>query len=567
MAAVEEPPAPEKALTVEEMGAELEAELATVVGLEEVKNMLRSLLKQIKVDLKRAKFGFEASSAMNMVFLGPPGTGKTSVARIVASMLKMLGLLKKGHLVEVSRKDLVGEYAGSSAKNTVAKIDEAVGGVLFIDEAYGLRHEGSKDSFGQEVIDCLVAEMERRKGEVVFILAGYTKEMMTFLGTNQGLDSRFPVKINFASYSYPELAEIFKVMLKAKKLKLAADITQDRLVAILQRAIPRAQAAKGNARAVKNFLDEALRRQTERMAPSDTTSLDSLMTLIEADLLVAHGGADAQKKLAEVISELDKVVGLDNVKRFVKSLRAQITIRAEREAHGLPVDDGQAALHMIFVGNPGTGKTTIARQLGEMLAALGVLQRGQMVEVTRADLVGEHMGETAPKTVKVVERALGGVLFVDEAYGLVRDSKDSFGMEALDTLMKAMEDHRDELIVILAGYPNEMKTLCDQNPGLRSRFPVTLDFPDYTADELMMIADRMLETKRTTLDPAAREKLAAMCRDKASKNDPQGGNARYIRNVLELAARNQAERLVEKTSRSKEDLSTFTKDDIQDIKR
>jgi len=212
-----------------------------------------------------------------------------------------------------------------------------------------------------------------------------------------------------------------------------------------------------------------------------------------------------EKRLAESFEELDLLIGLTSVKRLVKELHAFIVIQKQRALQGLAVEP--MVLHMVFKGNPGTGKTTVARILGRILKATGVLQKGHLIECERADLVGEYIGHTAQKTRDQIRRALGGILFVDEGYALARGGEKDFGKEAIDTLVKAMEDHKDELVVILAGYRNEMQQFLESNPGLQSRFPIQIDFPDFTLDELMEIADLMLLKRQYELTPEARRLL------------------------------------------------------------
>jgi stage V sporulation protein K len=270
---------------------------------------------------------------------------------------------------------------------------------------------------------------------------------------------------------------------------------------------------------------------------------------------------DTEKALAE----LENIVGLEGVKKFIKSLRAQLLVEKERIAAGLP-SSGGGVLHMVFAGNPGTGKTTVARIIANLLRALGVLRRGHLVEADRSSLVAGYSGQTALKTKAVVSEALGGVLFVDEAYALVSGDRDSFGKEALDTLMKEIEDHREDLVVIAAGYINEMKDLLASNPGMESRFPTTLHFADYNADELMSIAERVLEPQRITLGKGARETLHAHFSSELQARHPgaKGSNGRGVRNLLEAAKRAQALRLADvKGVKSLEDLTTLTKEDCE----
>ena len=234
---------------------------------------------------------------------------------------------------------------------------------------------------------------------------------------------------------------------------------------------------------------------------------------------------------------------MDNVKSYIKSLQSHVLIQQRRKMQGLKSVD--ISKHMIFTGNPGTGKTTIARLISRYMLAIGVLSKGQLVEVTRADLVGKYVGHTDPLTMEVIKSALGGVLFIDEAYSLYRGKDDSFGLEAIDTLVKAMEDHRDDLIVILAGYSKEMEEFLEANSGLKSRFPNIINFEDYSADQLLAIAKSIAKGKQYYINEEADEALLAYF-DQVQKDDSaRSGNGRLARNVVEKAIINQSNRLID----------------------
>ena len=245
------------------------------------------------------------------------------------------------------------------------------------------------------------------------------------------------------------------------------------------------------------------------------------------------------------------------------SLKAQLLMDRKRRAAGMG-SGASPTLHMIFTGNPGTGKTSVARIVAELFRALGFLRRGHVVEIDRAGLVGGYCGQTAIKTTEVVESALGGVLFVDEAYTLVSDSKDSFGREALDTLMKLVEDHRDDLVVVLAGYPAEMDELLAHNPGVRSRFPTTIHFDDYTVPELMQIALKDLKKQSLRLAPDASAALEARFDHLVTLPGRENGNGRAVRNIIESAVRAQSVRLAADMGQSLkgEQLSLLTGEDV-----
>ena len=243
-----------------------------------------------------------------------------------------------------------------------------------------------------------------------------------------------------------------------------------------------------------------------------------------------------------VRAELDSLVGLAAVKEYVFGLADNLQVQQRRAAAGFKT--ASLSMHMIFTGNPGTGKTTIARLVAKYLKAIGALKGGQLVEVTRADLVGRYTGHTAPLTNSVIESALGGVLFIDEAYSLYRGEQDSFGLEAIDTLVKGMEDHRDELVVVLAGYTREMEVFLTANSGLASRFPNKIEFPDYTADELLQITHVLAKNKGYTLSEACEEPLRNYYARRQAADARTAGNGRLARNTLEKAIFHQSRRLV-----------------------
>ena len=256
------------------------------------------------------------------------------------------------------------------------------------------------------------------------------------------------------------------------------------------------------------------------------------------DLLpAAYTGA-----LDAIRAEINELVGLAPVKEYVFGLADNLQVQQRRAAAGLKT--ASLSMHMIFTGNPGTGKTTIARLVARYLKAIGALKGGQLVEVTRADLVGRYTGHTAPLTNSVIESALGGVLFIDEAYSLYRGEQDSFGLEAIDTLVKGMEDHRDELVVILAGYTKEMETFLSANSGLASRFPNKIEFPDYTAEELLQITHVQAKNKGYRLAESCAEPLLGYYARWQAADARTAGNGRLARNTLEKAIFHQSRRLV-----------------------
>ncbi len=258
---------------------------------------------------------------------------------------------------------------------------------------------------------------------------------------------------------------------------------------------------------------------------------------------------------------LEQLIGLEKVKQMVYEIYAFYWINQQREQWGMKREPH--VLHMVFHGNPGTGKTTVARLFGRMFQELGILQKGHLVEVERADLVGEYVGHTAQKTREQVKKALGGILFIDEAYSLARGGEKDFGKEAIDTLVKAMEDYKNEFILILAGYTQEMKHFLETNPGLPSRFPIQVEFSDYTVTQLLDIADVMYAEREYQLSAAARFKLQAILEEAVNKSHELPSNARYVRNLVEKSIRNQAMRLMHQSVWTKEKLMLILPEDLQ----
>ncbi len=536
------------------------AELDSLVGLESVKEETRKLVNLVKMRRAREKEGLKnAPVSFHMVFTGNPGTGKTTVARLMGRIFKSLGLVSRGQLVEADRAALVGTHLGETAPKTDAKIDEAIGGVLFIDEAYTLTASG--DDYGKEAIATLLKRMEDDRDDLVVIAAGYTDEMREFMDANPGLKSRFTRTLDFPDYTDEELARILRLRVAKNQYRLEESLDAG-LADAIRKLSPRRDKTFGNARLVRNLFERAVERQADRLAQSGETAKSALVTLTAADFGLGAEKADARAPtVEEVLEELDSLVGLDGVKAEVRRLIATCKAAKLREAQG--IESAKLSYNFVFRGNPGTGKTTVARIVAKAFRALGILERGHLVETDRSGLVAGYVGQTALKTSKTVDSAVGGILFIDEAYQLASGGEGDYGREAVATLIKRMEDEKGNIVVILAGYTDDMERFMELNPGLESRFNRVIDFPDYDAKALAEIFRSMAKKNRYILSGDVENYLQAYI-DLMTENVDRRkfGNARWARNLFEKTVERQAERIVGLESPTPGDLQLITLRDV-----
>lgn len=523
-----------------------EKKLEALIGLDTVKSNVRKIKAYSLANKGHGK------PNLHMCFLGNPGTGKTEVARMIAGILHENGLLQTNKVIETDRSGLVAGYVGQTALKTAAVIEEAMGGVLFIDEAYSLVQEDSSSDYGHEAVSTLIKAMEDHRGEFCVILAGYKNQMTKMLASNPGFQSRIQFTLDFPNYNRDELGQIATWTLKNRGY-IISDEAKNRILDITDHI--RKEPTFANAREMRNIIEQVVMCQNVRCAGTENKTIeiaDVNAYIKENHIYVPITGEGMVKKILTAEEELEQLVGLRSVKRMIKKIKAY----AKRNKN-----DSDMNLHMCFCGNPGTGKTEVARILSRILYEAGVLPEAKLTETDAQGLISKYVGGTASKTLAKINDAMGGILFIDEAYSLIRSDDDNaatYGEEAIAVLLKQMEDQRGQFCVILAGYPSEMEELIRVNPGLASRVQFTLHFQDYTREELEEIALHFLKRKGYEMDSSAMQLLLNITEYYRTK--PNFANARTVRNILEQVIMNQ--NLREDEENQKDNLLILS--DVQD---
>ena len=518
-------------------------DLDTFIGMDEVKQTVKEIAYSVQNNMQRVErgLGLQDKMSMHIVLTGNPGTGKTTIARKLGEILASIGYLDSGHVVEVDRSKMVSQYQGETPKVVNQLCDKAMGGILFVDEAYTLApvsQSGERDNQGAQALETLMKRMEDDRGKFVVIAAGYRTEMDNLFRVNPGMRSRFTYFLNIEDYTPEELFSILSVFAKDKQYIFnpeAEELTRKVISDMYQQR----DKDFANGRTMRSLFDQICKRQAKRLQTGDiiTMSNEELITICKEDIPYE---APKEVDYTECLKKFEGMVGLDAVKKEITNLASYLNLQVKR-------GEGNTfqGKHYVFTGNPGTGKTTVARIMADVFRSLGILTRGQLVEADRSKLVAGYSGQTAIKTNQLIDSAIGGVLFIDEAYTLKSSDGDTFGSEAIDTLLKRLEDDRGKFICIVAGYTDQMHDFIDSNPGLKSRFTQTIHFDDYKPEELTQIFGHLAAEKQFTIDEETQGAIQRMFEQLYLRRDKNFGNAREARRVFNEAVEKQSQRLVQ----------------------
>jgi SpoVK/Ycf46/Vps4 family AAA+-type ATPase len=516
---------------------EIMAELDSIIGMTDLKKEIKSLYTQLNQIAEMEKKGVKMDKpAQHFVITGNPGTGKTTVARLLGKIFDGLGLLSSGHVIEVDRSKLVAGYVGQTAPLTNTACDSAEGGILFIDEVYTLKQNDS-DSFGQECIDTLLKRMEDDRGKFMVVVAGYKSPMEKFLTANEGLKSRFTKYFNLDDYNPDELAAIFASLADKQHFIVPPD-TKNKVIAFFKDRCARKTRDFANGREARNLMDEARKNQAERLSSADIEKMskEDTLTFMQEDIPATT--SEKMVSIEEALKDLNGLVGLKSVKDAVAKIANSL------QAQKLTGETETLSKHFVFMGNPGTGKTTVARIMGDVFKAVGMLPTNNLVETDRGKLVASYVGQTAKLVQQQCDNAMGGILFVDEAYALKQGPQDSFGQEAVDTLLKRMEDDRGKFVVIAAGYTKEMDEFLMSNSGFKSRFSDYINFDDYNTSEMREIFIGMCKKKKIEFADGFDEALKKRFEEIYAGRNAQFANARTVRQLFDKTRENVSGRVL-----------------------
>lgn len=531
------------------------AKLNSLTGLKRAKQEVINKYEEVKTSMAANCNGVNLNMNLSpsMLFLGPPGTGKTTVGKLVAEIFYQLGILKTNKVTRIKRdSNVIGEYIGQTEKKIAEILKQAQGGLLFVDEAYQFFANKDSNDYGRKVIEAIMDAMEEHPDDYMVIMAGYEGDMQRLMEANKGLESRFTTKIHFEDYSNEECFEIFKSMVSdfMPNLKIGVGVKEQFDIAI---SSERKSENFGNARTVRNIKDKVVNQCATRLRKENLLSGEELCDLylkpedfssINTIETNKGGGIRNQQKLDQALERLNSLYGLETVKKEIlkKYNNVKNTMKAREKGIKVKTD---LSLSMLFVGPPGTGKSTVGDIVGEIFYELGYLEKNKCKRVTRSDLVGRYVGETEEKTSKILDEYRGGIIFVDEAYQLMSKDGNDFGDKALETIMDRMEADREHCTVIMAGYEQDLKELLKVNAGLESRLKTIIHFENYDDDTCYQIFENVITGNMEGLVCASEVKEKFIETLSSLRTNKNFGNVRTVRNIADTVYETAFNRIAE----------------------
>ncbi|WP_456364068.1 AAA family ATPase [Priestia aryabhattai] len=523
-----------------------------MVGLKNIKYKIDEFIKAYSVNQTLGKMNIETGGErLHSLFVGPPGAGKTEMVRLMTDLLWSLDMVQTNKFTELTKADLVSSYIGGTEEKTKQKIIEALGGTLFVDEAYmfkGLSNNGEGNDYGKIALDIIMQAMDYYPGnKLVVFFAGYPAQIDEVLEMNDGLPSRFKYRFEFNDYTPAELTEIANGMLVKKGF--VTDKIQGSLKNLIE-SKAKLGAMQGNARDARKLVDEIIEQHKVQLANGymqyTVISPSAIEVILNKKKIKNTNALD--KLLKEGEKELNELIGMESFKEGVQTWKKVVEVGQKRFKQGINMKP--PILHMVFKGNPGVGKTTAARKLAKILKGMGVLSSGHFIEVQGKDLVGDHEGHTPKKVDELLKKAKGGILFIDEAYSMVKGKNDKYGSEAVDKLVGAMDGTgaNVDFVIILAGYPREMEKFLSTNPGFKSRISEHFIFEDYNVEELIDIFKLEMNNWEFILDHNTLETAKAAITFAKEQNKLENSNGRWISNFVNAINKAMSVRISEEES-------------------
>ncbi|MBK7630499.1 MAG: AAA family ATPase [Ignavibacteriales bacterium] len=548
-------------------------EFDNYIGLKSVKQSLKDFITYLDFVNERKKQGVETDESIsaNCIFLGNPGTGKTSIARLLGKFFKSIGILENGHVVEVDRSQLIGEYIGETAQKTDKVINQALGGILFIDEAYSLKRDYSSQDFGQEAIDIILKRMEDYNNKFFVIAAGYPDLMQNFLESNPGLKSRFTHYFTFEDYSVNELTEIFKIFANKEKYSISEE-TELSLTEKLKNINGQNDKAFGNARFVRNLFNQSKIELSKRYQLLDEGEKDfyTLNTLTQDDIQTAiailgnRTDKDTlEKRVDKYLNEINQLVGLDDVKITFNKIIASLKVdRLKKERSIASIHKN---LNSFFIAEQGSGTTTVARLFAKSLRELERLSKGQLVEIDGSTFYGLNKIDAYLMIDELFKKLLGNVILVNDVSAALQCTND-FSDSLLQYFLKKLYLISDDVVAIFSGNKEEIETLINNFPVLGNQFPNVFNFEPYTTRHLLEIALNICQKNNYQLDEGAWQQMLELIVELKKETRKNFYNSRTIKEIIFKAISFQENRILSTTDINESDLMMITFDDLTELR-